>query len=217
MDEKEQKRTYEERNIKQRIIAIIQRGKDAGIPDRHLRIPEEDFRNLLSESYHKDVKGFASLAFNRAEEKLFKRPFILIDGGDIENRKRAGFALLFRMIACDRRGSYKTCQELIHKFQTIKVEDGVNRNQYADELKTYDILMLSEFSRSMFSSHFESGSFFDEVFSFRSDNMKPTIITSSDIIDPKNPIRHKDCGEYFANFSVKDITTDEILRVRVKK
>ena len=147
-DDKERQKIYGERTVINRVLAILQRGRDAGIPERYLKIPEESFRDLLDKNYHKDVKGFASLAFNKAEEKLFKRPFILIDGGDVENRRKAAFALLFRMIACDKRGSYKTCQELIHKFQTIKVEEGTNRNQYADDLKIYDIMLMTEFGRS---------------------------------------------------------------------
>jgi len=216
-DKSDAEKIYEERRVRQQALAIIQRGRDAGIPERYLRIPEEDFADLLSVKHHKNPKAWADLAYKQAATKLFKRPFILIDGGDVESRKKAGFAILFRMIACDRRGLYRSCQELIHKFQTIKVEDGINRNQYTEELKTYDVLLMAEFGRSMFSAHFESGSFFDEVLGFRSDRLKPTIITFSDIIDKGNAIRHKDCGEYFANFSIKENTTDEVLRIRVKK
>lgn len=208
---------YEQRRIYQQALAIIKRGREAGIPDRYLRINEEEFSDLLVEKFHKKPKEWARLAYTEAQKRLFKRPFIIIDGGDIESRKKAAFAILFRMIACDRRGLYKGCQELIHKFQTIyKESDGMHRNQLSEDLKIYDILLIAEFGRSMFSAHFESGSFFDEVLGFRSDHMKPTILTFSDVISKDNPIRHKDCGEYFANFSIKELTTDEVLRVRVK-
>ena len=216
MKDEERNNIYDELKIRNQVLAIIQRGRDAGIPERYLRIPEDEFSSLLCKDYHKDLKKFASSVYNNPTEALFKRPFIIIDGGNVEIRKKAGFAILFRMIACDRRASYRSCQELIHKFQTIKVEDGINRNQFADELKVYDIVMMAEFNRSMFSAHFESGSFFDEVLGYRSDHMKPTIITYSEMVDEKNPIKHKDCGEYFANFSIKQNTNDDVLRIRVK-
>lgn len=207
---------YRERAVINKAVAIINRAREAGIPERYLRIPPDDFKTFLSKDYHKNIDAFVGSIYDNPVETLFKKPFIIIDGGDVEVRKKAAFAILFRMIACDFFGEYKTCHELIHKFQTIKVDDGLNRNQLAEELKGHDVLLISEFNKSIFSSYFESGAFFDEVLSSRSDNMKPTIFTFSEIIDKEKPIMHKDCGEYLANFSIKEESTDEVFRIRVR-
>ena len=202
---------------KELALAFIERGQDAGIPPKYLCLNESVFKSVLDESYHGENLDKLCSEVYKNPNWLLSRPIILIDGGDIESRKKAGFAILFRIISFDRRGLYNNCHDLTKKFQSFDSTLDVSRNDLAEELKTYDVLFISEFSRSHFSPHCETGSFFDEVLGHRIDFNRTTIISSSEPISASNPILNKDCGEYMANLSIKEKFTDSILRIRVKK
>jgi len=185
-------------------LAILKRAKSAGIPERYLRIDKDTFSSYLS-PLHYDAKHKSELCdfiYDRAND-FSSIPNVLIDGGNILSRKMAGFALLFRTIACDKVGLYKECVDLQHKFQTIKSTEDQNRNDLAEELKYYDVLFLAEFHPSYFAVHFDSGSFFDEILSYRFDNNKQTIISFQDPIGA-GTIKDRVCGRYLAEFSNKE-------------
>lgn len=211
------------RRARAQALAIIRRGRDAKIPERFLRIDEESFRNLLCEKYHKDLQKLSSFIYNDANH-LLEKSFIAIDGGNTDIRKRAGFALLFRLIACDKFGLYMECSSLVHKLQSIKSTSEISRNDLVEELKSYDILFISEFSRSIFKPHWESGEFFDEILSHRENYSKPTIISFSEPMKTLGDLEkeaakegfNKDCGIYLAGLLYKEKQTDSVFRVRVK-
>jgi hypothetical protein len=216
------------RRARQMALAIIKRGRDAGIPEKYMRINQKTFSDVLDPDFHggsvRGIPAFADSIYHDPDF-LMKRDFISIDGGDTNTRNIAGFAILFRMIAYDKRGKYCSCVSLKHKFQTINSTEDINRNDLAEELKVYDILMLSEFDKSGFNPHFETGSFFDEVLGERSTRGYPTIITFvSPIISKKlsqeemarDGQMDSGCGRQFAMLNLTSQTTKNVLRVRVK-
>jgi hypothetical protein len=210
---------------RQMVLAILYKAKEAGIPDKFMRINEDTFSKLLSPEYHgksEGVKEFAHSLYNDPEI-LLNRDFITIDGGNYEARKMAGFAILFRMIAYDKSGMYKDCNWLINKLQTINSMEGMTRNNITEELKPYGVLYVGEFLKKGFSPHFETGRFFDEIFTERIDNSLPTIISFVDPISNKSMSEkaddgdlNMDCGRYLASLSVTGMTTNKVLRIRVK-
>ena len=209
---------YKIRRARQLAFAILQRAKDAGIPDNQMRIKESEFKALVSDNFHEEGKEFvANYVYNHPEE-LFQRSFVTIDGGNVESRKRAGFALLFRLIACDKSGFHENCASLVHKFQTFKATAGVFRNDVADTLKEYDVLFISEFRVNMFNPNYESGSFFDEILGSRTDHNKLTIISFSDAIQKQDDVmmrKDRDCGEYLSSLIQREKTDRTVYRLRV--
>jgi hypothetical protein len=184
------------RIIFNKVSAIMSRASQAGIPDAKLRISSTDFKKYLCPTYHKDIDSLASSIYDSPDKTLFSRPYIIIDGGDIATRKSIGFATLFRMIACDKYGLYKDCADMVHKLQVIRSTQDENRNEIAETLKTIGILFISETRESLFNQHFDSGSLFDEILSYREDNMLPTIISFTNLIHAGNKITHNDAGIY---------------------
>ena len=215
--DKDIQQAYTLRRARQLAVAILQRAREAGIPEQHLRIKENEFKALLSDNFHQDPSSAASFVYNEPE-KIFSRSFVTIDGGSIDSRKRAGFALLFRLIACDKSGFHENCASLVHKFQSFKSTEGISRNDLAESLKEYDILFISEFRPQMFNPNMESGSFFDEVLGYRTDHNMLTIISFSDEIKKDDPMARKDkgAGEYLSSLGRKEETDNTIYRIRVK-
>lgn len=214
------------RRARQLAYAIIQRAKDAGIPREFLRVDEETFGNVLCHNYHGDVKSIANYIYNDAN--FIQKKFIVIDGGPAmpTNRKTAGCAILFLLLANDKRGNYSDCVGLGHKLYSTAATSEISRNDLVEEYKSYDVLFLSEVDRSKFNPHFESGAFFDEILNYRSDNDKTTIISFC------NPIGDRDgknqeqlaaegklgllCGKFLTALSFESKSDKDILRIRVK-
>lgn len=167
------------KRARQLAYAILQRAKEAGIPKDFIRIDERAFADILCPNYHKNVLAFVHSVYN--DQNVIHKKFIVIDGGGgiPTNRKSAGFAILFLLLANDLRGNYMDSDSLRHKLQTINSTEEITRNDLVEEYKSYDVLFLSEVDRSKFSPHFESASFFDEILNYRSDHFKPTIIWKS--------------------------------------
>jgi len=205
--------------------AILQRGKRAGIPDKYLRVKQDEFRDLLCDKYHKDVNKFAETVYKNPKV-LFKKPFVIIDGGSLHDshaRKKAAFAILFRMIACDKHGNTYNCSNLAGQFQTLKGAGFENRNDLVKKVKEEQILFLSEFYHKRFSMYLtDAGVFFDQLLEYRDDYSKPTIITftvplAGQLTNQENAIKEDHCGSYLAMLSHADIRNDEnVFRVRVK-
>jgi hypothetical protein len=197
-----------------------------------LRVNASDFAKLLDIDYIKEnAKEYKKLlgddfsASNSAQmasylydnaDKLLDLDYIIIDGGNAEARRRAGYALLFRFILCDKWGIYKECSEIHHAFQSINTDDGdLHRNTVARRLKKYDVLFLAEFYKKLMSVHFETGSFFDEVFVARRSSLKVTILSFSENITEDNKIMNKDYGVTFADLSRRLKPGKRTLRIKV--
>jgi len=191
------------RKIRLQALAIIRRSRDAGIPESEMRIGKEQLRPYLDPSFHngdknngKEINTLLDLIYNHADD-LFNYNFIVIDGEDLFSRRKAGFALLFRMIACDRNGKFSSCQDVAHKLQTINSTMDVNRNDITDDLKTHDVLFLEEFRKEQLKVGFEIQWFMDEILTARTLSNKPTIFTFA------NPVAGSD---YAINNALSDIS-----------
>jgi hypothetical protein len=218
----------EKMSVQRRMVAlasaILKRAKDAGIPEQFMRINEDEFASLLCTEYHGNPQEFASSIFKNANG-LFKKSFIQIDGGTIEGRKRAGFALLFRMMACDKGGKYETFKTVAHSFSSVKDIYDVNRNELVVSLSNPDVLFLSEFDTKDINVFYETGSFLDELFEQRENKNKTTIISFSKPLDSKatplnssNAITTDNFGQYMVMLSKSDLSQkSSVLRVRVKE
>ena len=218
------------RAIRMQARAYLQRAKTAGIPNKYMRIKKDIFVQLLCNDFHINPINVANFVYDQPES-LLTVPVITIDGGTIESRKKAGFALLFRLIACDKFGIYKDVNDLSHKLQSIKSSGNISRNELSDLMKKYDVLFLSEFSQASFNPHFEAGSFFDEFLSARIDTEKPTIISFSEPIKQEESVLDSSiadvhCGRYLLSYSIKEYPnphnasvnpSNDLLRIRVRK
>ena len=187
-----------ERRLQQLVIATLKRARDADIPEDMLRINKNTFQNLLYEKYFNDVRHISVEKFSNAiynnSDKLFTYPFILIDGGSSNERKMAGFALLFKMIACGKNGKYEQFNTFAHKFQGSKNFEEQSRTSYIEEISSYDILFLSEFSlENVKSTSPDAGCYIDEVLEKRKDKGRPTIISFY------KPLYSKDIPDIIAN------------------
>ena len=220
------------RKAKQKALAFLRRGQKANIPKKYFRINASQFSNLLDLTYIKDnkkqykdlfgkdysaknTKEFASYIYDNAD-KLLGFSYILIDGGNAEARRRAGNALLFRLILCDKWGMYRECTDLSHVFQSFNMDlDGLYRNDLVSQLKKYGVLFVSEFYAKLMSIHYETGSFFDELFTSRSNSGKTTIVSFSEPIQEKNTIKTIEHGVTFADLSRQIEPSNDVLRIKV--
>jgi len=217
------------RRARQLAFATIKRGRDAGIPDKYLRVPQDKFAEALNREFHGGANGVQSLSGSIYNDPdfLLHREFIAIDGGDSEARTFAGCAILFRMIAYDKIGKFWDCNALGHKFQSINATSEITRNDLAEELKSYDVLFLADVRKKDFGPHFESGSFVDEVLSDRIYSEKPTIVAFYNPIASSKPsvkemekraaegALESGYGDRLAYVTLTPQTTKTILRVRV--
>lgn len=200
--------------------AIIQRSRNAGIPEKYMRLKISDIEPLICNHYHGSTDSVIDSIYRRPIE-LFKKPFIVIDGGDNYKRKKMGFAILFRMISCDRYGKFYDCRNLCGEFQTIRSES-FYRNDLVSDIKNKDVIFINEFSPRNFSAHFESGLFFDQLLEYRDDYNKPTIITFSSPLESSsfnigNSINDDRCGIHLAALSQSDLDNKgNVFRIKVK-
>jgi len=220
------------RKARQKALAFLRRGQKANIPKQHLRVNHSQFAELLDLAYIKENKKayrevfgedysaenereFADYLYNNPD-KLLNLNYIVIDGGNAEARRRAGHALLFRMILCDEWGMYRECSELSHHFQSINTDDGdVHRNVLVNQLKKYGVLFVSEFYPKLMSIHFETGSFFDEFFVARRYSEKVTILSFSVPMTPANKLKNTEYGVTYADLSRQMEPSKNILRIKV--
>jgi len=230
---KYQEETAMKLRIRQQALAFILRAKNADIPESEMRIKEEQLKELIDYSYFTDPSR--NKIMNKEEvdkfikdiytvpDKILKTPFIVIDGGNMYTRKRAGFALLFRGITWDRVGMHVGCPKATHSLHSIKSIGDITRNEYADELKSYYILFLSECAKELFKPSFETGSFFDEILENREISGKTTIISFVKPIPAKGIMSQErlsdiGSGQYMMMFSESDSDDSykNLMRIRVK-
>jgi hypothetical protein len=219
-----QRKESRNRRILIQAQTILKRAEKSGIPQKYMRIKPDVFKSLLDTQYHKNVDKVTDFIYKTPLE-LLKKEFIVIDGGNIVQRKRAGFAILFRLIACDKHGLCKNGGELAHQLQSLRVfEEGMGRNDLSEELRQHDVLFISECSKDDFRKGFETGRFFDEILTYRDDNVKPTIVSfvnplpsKENTLNSKNEMNETDqFGQYMCSLSKADkINDDRIFRIRV--
>jgi len=218
------------RQVRDMALSILQKAKAAGIPEKHMRIPKSEFVKLLSPRFH--GKNSDSLFANSSPrfdidsfdnvDYYISHPFILIDGGNEESRKLAGYALMFRLIAFYLTGYCQNCQEMVENLKQAFNEFGgfTNRIDYVAYLKKSESLFISEFKKKLFSPHFDTGNFFDNIFSSRADQNFPTIISFRNPIastSDAREIKEDFCGEYFYRFAESGVKSyQDILRIRLK-
>ena len=206
------------RRINNLILAFIKRGREAGIPNSEIRIGKDEFKSLLDKDYYLNTEDFASGIYSNSKT-LMSKSFILIDGGDMYSRRKAGFALLFRMITFDYSGKHVSCSDICHKLQIASSNPSINRNEIADELKDYDSLLLTEFYPSLFQKGFEVQTFWDEILESRDIAGKPTIITFVNPISKDEIFMLSDIslyGQYMCMLSQTGSNPlSNVLRVRI--
>jgi hypothetical protein len=224
-EEKKRSERYHKSMIEAKLYAYKQRAERAGIPERYVGIGPKDFMNLLSDEYHKtedERKHLASLIYKTPFE-FAKIPFVLIDGGNMEARKRACYAIMYRLITCDNFGEIVDCSALAHKLNTFDPRDvssGEGRIDYAQYLKEKGVLAINEFRSTHWKEHCDGGSYLDEIMDHRLNKLKPTIITFQEGIDSKTALKTAVVGNYVAGMYQKEIInpnpSKNYLRLRVK-
>jgi hypothetical protein len=228
--EKYQDEMSRKRKVRQQALAILSRAKEAGIPESQMRITENEFKQLIDTDYCKyrkwDAKGIDTFCHGlfTIPSILLKTPFILIDGGNMYSRKRAAYALLFRMIAWDRLAMCYSCANVAHSLQQFKSNGDISRNDFAMEIKQQDMLYISECEVGLFKPIFEAGSFLDEILEWREARNKPTILSFVNPIplkgyESRERVSDLSTGQYMMMFSEADsgdYTNKNIIRIRVK-
>jgi len=223
IDEEHIKKVAHLRRIRQQAAAILHRGVSAGIPERFIRTKKQDFQNLLCDKYHNNVEAIANLVYDNSD-RLLTIPSILVDGGNPMVRTQVGCIILFRVIACDKRGIYHRCDRLSHKLEDMKSDGTMSRNAYVDNLQDYDGMFIGEVKLSSFNEYFMAGSFMDELLGFRYDNMLPTIFSFTKPLSSTSDIQAKVAGDTIAALSVREFASEDrktnpttnVLRIRVK-
>lgn len=223
--------------IQSQALAVLQRAKNSGIPPEYFRINRATFRAMLDDSY---FSGKGQSADKVAEviyefpERLFKKKFILIDGGKRGglNIKKAGFAILFRLIACDSSGIFKQSKDLISKLNSGWVSDSQgSRIDIAESLKNQEILFIDGLNPKHFKAgtkaYYEAGIFFDEILEHRLLNSLLTILSFDEPIKQVQETLAADgsCGNMLARFFEADNPELEntmkneykVSRIRVKE
>ena len=205
MDEKYTKQIEDiaqQRRARIMALAFLKRASKAGIPERYRCINKNTFKNILLEDYH-PADNIANFVYDNVIE-LMKTPFILIDGGDTSSRKMAGFAILFRLITCDMYGLYKRCNELEADLSEFTSFSEVSRKSWASQYQKNDIMYIDDFQTDLFKPHRSGGNFLDDILEYRSDHLKPTIITFRKPISLANVLYETHCGDCIRRLSQKE-------------
>jgi len=230
------KEVVREKTTRLNVRSIIYNLRTSGMPMKYITtpdgrnvrgIPSSVVSDMLDERYHGGTKGVKNVISSIFEdvESLCRRSYILIDGGSVDERKKVGCAILFRLIACNMTGLYESCADLAHKLQTFKSTENMSRNEFSDSLKRLDSLFISEFRTDYFKEWAQSGEFLDAVLGYRSDHRMPTIVSFGKALSKANEIHDNVCGECMNLLVTKEFAsatdqsanpTEEYLRIRVK-
>lgn len=209
-----------------RLLRIFMaRASSAGIPEAYQRINKETFRDYLFPEYHTKagVGQIADLIYDTPEQ-VCKIPFILIDGGDSMTRKKAGYAILFRLILFNKIARAIFCKDLVSKLETFEAstDDMLVRVDLAEEMKGFDVLFVEEFYPAIFHMKKDGGSLMDSLIDERLRNTRPTVVSFANAISPVNDDR---CGRYLADLLNREYAdskdhsknpSGDVLRIRVK-
>ncbi len=214
MDEKYVQEMSVKRRIRTQALAILQRANRAGIPIKWQRIGAPVFSKLLCEKYHNKIEDMVKFVYDTPLE-LKKKSFVVIDGGTDTERYQIGFAILFRLIACDSIGKYVSGKDICHQLESIKL----NRSEIANELKTYDTLFIGEITKNSLNTHFDGGSFLDEILEFRKMYDKLTIISFQEPLSPylEYQLDQVVYGNYLSSiYASEKNKSQNILRIHAK-
>ena len=221
-----QKKMAHNRRVKAQAKAVIKRSKLAGIPDKYMRINQSSFLSLLDDNYHNNPQKVSDFIY-KTPMALLKKEFIIIDGGGVVERKRASYAILFRLIACDKYGSHWNNNNLSHLFRDNRSNfEGMYRNDITGRLRSMDVVSISEILMKDFPTTFDTGRFYDDFLSFRDDHVKTTILSFSNPLSirksaetDKNTWSDQErFGQYICSSAQSDRTKDSrFLRIRVKQ
>jgi len=198
-------------------VAFIERGKWAGIPEKHLRIKQDEFRKLLYDNFYggaKQTKELVEYVYVHPEN-ICNTSFITIDGGDVPSRKKAGYTLMFRIILCNKWGYHVQCSHLLSLFQAGFAKD-LERAETIKDLQKYDVLFISEINQKIVDSRAMIGSYFDEILDTRADRGKVTIISFASPISQSSRLG-AEFGDYLDRLSSAEKSCEDILRIRVRK
>ena len=176
----------------------------------------------ITTSDGKSIKAIANFIYKKPFE-LLKIPFIIIDGGKIKERKLAAFAIMFRLITCDRFAKFYDCRVIAHKLNTFDARDvtaGDRRTDFAATLKGHNILCISEFNPNSFKEKLEGGDFMDEILDTRFNNLNQTIVTFQNPLNKTNALKDEVCGKYLNEMSHQEKLdknpSEDYLRIRVR-
>jgi len=202
--------------------AIIKRAKAAGIPDKYMRINQVEFTKLLDENYHSNISTLSDFVY-KTPLKLLEKEFIVIDGGSVVGRKKAVFAILFRLIACDKYGEHWDSTNLSRQIRDGKINsDGLYRNDTISRLRVTDVVSIGDILLNDFPTTFDTGRFYDAFLSHRDDYVKTTILSFGNPINSKtsnsNWADQERFGQYVCSAAQSDVTNDSrFFRIRVKQ
>ena len=224
--EDRQKRIIRERCERAFVLSALRRAKEAGIPEDLQRINKNEFKSLLCPKYKNTsgtIDSISNMIFDKPEDIYTKYQFILIDGGGRDERRRAGFAILFRLIALEidhdqMSGKYSTGDNFIHRLENASYDGEQNRIEFSNEMSAYNSIFISEFDSLKVNPKRDAGTFFDEIMEKRENKKRPTIISFSRPISEVNELKDNVAGLYFYDFSrcEKSKPMRNALRIRVK-
>lgn len=214
------------RKISLLALNILQKAKTAQIPSDYLRIKKEQFSKILDEDYYKpeEISNISSLVYDN-KDRLMKIPYIVIDGGDINGRKAAGSAILFRMIFYQYECKFINFADLLNTYQVFSPTDGKSgtektREELMEDIQSYSGLFISEFSPSLVKEWSVAGSYFDTILDRRVNEVRPTIVSFTQSLSKNTALTHVVCGQHFKkiseSYNLKSYLTSEFLRIRVK-
>lgn len=210
--------------------AFIQRANDAGIPEEFQKIGPEEFTETLFPPYYEQrfkTKNKHLELVNFIYKKpleLFNKNFILIDGGDLlsVNRKKSGFAILYRMITCNSFGAFIQGRRIVHQLNSFNYEDE-SRNSFIENLANKDILFIGELNFQDFKPNLDAGSYLDDLLERRSGKNKTTIVSFTHTISgDREEIGDNRCGLIMHELMKSDSKSPDwhkkqkILRIRIK-
>ena len=223
-DRPEVKQHYSNQKCLRLLRIFMKRAADAGIPEIYQRINKETFRNFLFPAYHTGdaVDKITDLIYD-TPDKLCKIPFIMIDGGDSLARKKAGYAILFRLILFNKIAHAIFGKDLVSRLETFNASNDATlvRVDLVEEMAGFDILFVEEFYHTIFNENRDGGIYMDSLIDTRLRNTRTTVISFSDAISPQEDAR---CGRYMADMLAKEYANEDhvtnpsgdYLRIRVK-
>lgn len=222
------------RRERQMIRALERRLLEAGIPEGFKIPTPQEFARKLDRGFHgringEEVKKFVDFIYG---DQLLKKKYVLIDGGSSlsHERKQMGHIILSLAILNDFRGLYVDNEVLMNKFQLSKsFEVDSARSDYIEELKSYDVLFISEIDVNKFNASWHSGQsagFYDELLTARADKNKLTILS---FYKPLKVIKRNNennaiegnfissCGKQLLYLSTEYPKDKSRIRIRVEK
>lgn len=196
--------------------AMLQRADEAGIPKEYRSIGPDKLKTILCNRYHKDIEGLVQKIYTEPNFLISKK-VIAIDGGNLLQRKRAGFALLFRIITFDNVALYKDFNETT---ETLKQFNSVESAEIMNSMKKADHLFIGELRTHVLQAPPKSiAMLWDSIFEKRYDTEKTTIVSFSSPLPSSshNIICDDTCGNFFPFIYNNDVNKElNVFRLRVK-